>query len=130
MPLPSNRIGSLRLRRGWELDDLASRAHVGVTTLRKLESGETRRPRESTAHRIASAFGVPVGDVFPDQSFATVGHDPIDHGTCDDCGTPAPHSMGHCVDALQTTVEELRRRLADDVQAAYLEGKRRASAAE
>lgn len=37
-----NRLRSLRKARGWSLDELASRAHIGPSTLSRLETGHRR----------------------------------------------------------------------------------------
>ena len=56
----AQQIKAYRLRRGWEVGQLATEAKVSRTTLYHLERGRISSPRASTLHRIARALGVPI----------------------------------------------------------------------
>jgi transcriptional regulator with XRE-family HTH domain len=54
------RLQTLRLRHGWNMDEVAAAAGISRTTLFHLERGEIERPRASTLHKLAQVFQVPV----------------------------------------------------------------------
>lgn len=54
------RLQILRLRHGWNMDQVASAAGISRTTLFHLERGEIERPRASTLHKLAQVFQIPV----------------------------------------------------------------------
>src|SRR5262245_25039453 len=64
---PMLRIRDLRKRKGVSLRELARRAHVGVATLSRIESGEAN-PRLSTLLQMADVLGVFVGQLFERQA--------------------------------------------------------------
>ena len=55
-----------RAARGLSQEQLAQRAGVSVATLGRLERG-THRPREATVRVLASALGVSVQALFPEE---------------------------------------------------------------
>lgn len=57
-----NRLRTLRLERGWTLDELAQRSHVSKSTIAQIE--RDRGPTLNNAVRIAAAFGVSVYDIW------------------------------------------------------------------
>src|SRR5262245_57350118 len=68
----AERLQTLRLRKGWDMDHAARLADVSRTTLFHLERGEIPKPRASTLHKLAQAFEVPVDDLVasPDEPSA------------------------------------------------------------
>lgn len=56
------RLQILRLRHGWNMDEVAAAAGISRTTLFHLERGEIERPRASTLHKLAQVFQIPVED--------------------------------------------------------------------
>ena len=63
--LVAARIRSERLKRGWDVGNLAEKAGISRTTLYHLERGTTTNPRGSTLNRIAEALDVPVEQLLP-----------------------------------------------------------------
>lgn len=57
-----------RQRRGMTVPELAVAAGIGVSTLVRLERGETSEPRRSTKRVLASALGLEVADLFPPET--------------------------------------------------------------
>jgi transcriptional regulator with XRE-family HTH domain len=57
-------LQAARRRRGWNMDEVATRAGISRTTLFHLENAAIRRPRASTLHRLAQALDVPVDRLF------------------------------------------------------------------
>jgi transcriptional regulator with XRE-family HTH domain len=55
--------GAWRERRGLTAVDLAVRARLSETTVRRLERGPGGRPKPATAAALAAALGVPLGAV-------------------------------------------------------------------
>ena len=53
------RLAELRQRRGWTVVELAVRANLSETTVRRLEQGLAGAPRPATARALATALGVP-----------------------------------------------------------------------
>jgi transcriptional regulator with XRE-family HTH domain len=53
------RLAELRQRRGWTVVELAVRANLSETTVRRLELGLAGAPRPATARALAAALGVP-----------------------------------------------------------------------
>lgn len=52
------RIAALREERGWSQEELAERSGISVRTIRNLELGWVRNPRQSSVDRLADALGV------------------------------------------------------------------------
>ena len=65
------RLRTLRQARGWTLDDLAARAHVGASTISRIETGQRRLALDHLA-TLARALGVPVDDLLADDEDADV----------------------------------------------------------
>jgi transcriptional regulator with XRE-family HTH domain len=57
-----------RQRLGLTVPELAVAAGIGVSTLVRLESGDTPTPRRSTKRVLADALGLDVADVFPPET--------------------------------------------------------------
>lgn len=56
------RLRTLRRERGWTLDDLAVRAHIGASTLSRIENGQRRLAVDQLV-TLARAFGVTVDEL-------------------------------------------------------------------
>jgi transcriptional regulator with XRE-family HTH domain len=56
-------LKSLRTRRNWSLDELATEAKVDRGTINKIETGKRANPRGSTVRKIANALGVEPDDL-------------------------------------------------------------------
>ena len=65
------RLRTLRQARGWTLDDLATRAHVGASTISRIETGQRRLALDQLA-TLARALGVTVDDLLADDDGADV----------------------------------------------------------
>ncbi|MCU1393940.1 MAG: family transcriptional regulator [Ilumatobacteraceae bacterium] len=61
------RLRSLRLSRGWTLDDLASRSHIGASTISRIETGHRRLALDNLAD-LASALEVSVDELLGDDN--------------------------------------------------------------
>jgi transcriptional regulator with XRE-family HTH domain len=59
------RLRTLRQARGWTLDDLAARAHVGASTISRIETGQRRLALDQLV-TLARALGVSVDDLLAD----------------------------------------------------------------
>lgn len=59
------RLRTLRQSRGWTLDDLAERAHVGASTISRIETGQRRLAVDQLV-TLARALGITVDDLFAD----------------------------------------------------------------
>lgn len=57
------RLRMLRRSRGWTLDDLAERAHVGASTISRIETGQRRLAVDQMVV-LARALGITVDDLF------------------------------------------------------------------
>lgn len=57
------RLRSLRIERGLTQEQLAARARVAVSTLRKIESGQVVEPGYFTVLSLASALGLGLGEL-------------------------------------------------------------------
>lgn len=57
------RLRTLRQARGWTLDDLAARAHVGASTISRIETGQRRLAVDQLV-TLARALGITVDDLF------------------------------------------------------------------
>jgi transcriptional regulator with XRE-family HTH domain len=55
------RLSELRRRRGWTVVELAVRANLSETTVRRLELGLGGAPRPATVRALAAALGVSPG---------------------------------------------------------------------
>ena len=60
-------LRDLRRRRGWSQVELAKEAGVTDETISNIERGE-HEPRPTTLRKVATALGVAVEDLFPDQA--------------------------------------------------------------
>ncbi len=60
------RLRTLRQAHGWTLDDLASRSHVGASTISRIETGERRLALDQLV-TLAQALGVTVDDLLADE---------------------------------------------------------------
>jgi transcriptional regulator with XRE-family HTH domain len=58
----AKRLRRERLARSWSLRDLAERADVAISMLSRAEN-ELSCPSLTTAVRVATAFGIPLGDM-------------------------------------------------------------------
>lgn len=65
------RLRTLRQARGWTLDDLAARSHVGASTISRLETGQRRLALDQLV-TLAQALGVTVDDLLADDDAADV----------------------------------------------------------
>lgn len=65
------RLRTLRQARGWTLDDLAARSHVGASTISRLETGQRRLALDQLV-TLARALGVTVDDLLADDDAADV----------------------------------------------------------
>ncbi|HXF72482.1 MAG TPA: helix-turn-helix transcriptional regulator [Actinomycetota bacterium] len=66
LPTRANRrLRLARAKHGWSQRELARRAGVSVETITRAEVGRTR-PGPVSAFRIATALGVPIGEIFPE----------------------------------------------------------------
>ena len=59
------RLRTLRQARGWTLDDLAARAHVGASTISRIETGQRRLAVDQLV-TLARALGVTVDELLAD----------------------------------------------------------------
>ncbi len=59
------RLRTLRQAKGWTLDDLAARAHVGASTISRIETGQRRLAVDALVV-LARALGVTVDDLLAD----------------------------------------------------------------
>ena len=59
------RLRTLRQARGWTLDDLAARAHVGASTISRIETGQRRLAVDQLV-TLARALGITVDDLLAD----------------------------------------------------------------
>ena len=60
--LARRRIRSLRLARGWTLDELARRSHIGASTISRIETGHRRLALDNLVH-LAKALGTTVDEL-------------------------------------------------------------------
>ncbi len=60
------RLRTLRQARGWTLDDLAARAHVGASTISRIETGQRRLAVDQLV-TLARALGVTVDELLVDE---------------------------------------------------------------
>lgn len=61
------RLRSLRLARGWTLDELARRSHIGASTISRIETGHRRLAIDNLAD-LASALETSVDEILGDDS--------------------------------------------------------------
>ncbi len=61
------RLRSLRLARGWTLDDLARRSHIGASTISRIETGHRRLAIDNLAE-LAKALETTVDDILGDDN--------------------------------------------------------------
>jgi transcriptional regulator with XRE-family HTH domain len=70
-PLPQRTLGkrilAARLRKGWNLTVLATKAGVSRTTLFQMERGAIFSPRATTLHRLAVALEIPIAQLNPQE---------------------------------------------------------------
>lgn len=59
------RLRALRQARGWTLDDLATRAHIGASTISRIETGRRRLAVDQLV-TLARALGITVDDLLTD----------------------------------------------------------------
>ena len=60
------RLRTLRQARGWTLDDLAARAHIGASTISRIETGQRRLAGDQLV-TLARALGVTVDDLLTEE---------------------------------------------------------------
>ena len=65
------RLRTLRQARGWTLDDLAARSHVGASTISRIETGQRRLALDQLV-TLARALGVTVDDLLAEDDAADV----------------------------------------------------------
>lgn len=65
------RLRTLRQARGWTLDDLAARAHIGASTISRVETGQRRLALDQMV-TLARALGVTVDELLADDDGADV----------------------------------------------------------
>jgi transcriptional regulator with XRE-family HTH domain len=65
------RLRTLRLARGWTLDDLASRSHLGASTISRIETGQRRLALDQLM-TLARALGVTVDKLLTDDDESNV----------------------------------------------------------
>lgn len=61
------RLRTLRQARGWTLDDLAERAHVGASTISRIETGQRRLAVDQLV-TLTRALGISVDDLLTDDN--------------------------------------------------------------
>lgn len=61
------RLRSLRLARGWSLDELAKRAHIGPSTISRIETGHRRIALDQLV-ALARALGTTVDELLEEQA--------------------------------------------------------------
>ena len=59
------RLRTLRQARGWTLDDLAARAHIGASTISRIETGQRRLAIDQLV-TLSRALGITVDDLLAD----------------------------------------------------------------
>ena len=75
------RLRTLRQARGWTLDDLAARAHVGASTISRIETGQRRLALDQLV-TLSRALGTTVDDLLADDD----GDDVVIRPTPNDAG--------------------------------------------
>jgi transcriptional regulator with XRE-family HTH domain len=65
------RLRTLRQARGWTLDDLAARSHVGASTISRIETGQRRLALDQLV-TLARALGVTIDDLLADDDATDV----------------------------------------------------------
>lgn len=73
------RLRTLRRARGWTLDDLAAQAHVGASTISRIETGQRRLALDQLV-TLARALGVAVDDLLADDDADDVVIRPVPRG--------------------------------------------------
>jgi transcriptional regulator with XRE-family HTH domain len=63
--LARRRLRSIRLARGWTLDELARRSHIGASTISRIETGHRRLAIDNLAH-LARALETTVDELLGD----------------------------------------------------------------
>src|SRR3546814_13710192 len=84
--LVRRRLRSLRQARGWTLDQLASRAHIGASTISRIETGHRRLAIDQLAD-LARALETTVDDLLSTDDGAAVLLPPV--------RSPNPHGLVH-----------------------------------
>jgi transcriptional regulator with XRE-family HTH domain len=69
--LARRRLRSLRRARGWSLDELARRAHIGASTISRIETGHRRLALDNLAD-LATALGTTLDELLRDDADADV----------------------------------------------------------
>lgn len=72
----SARLQAFRVRKGWNMDRLATSAGVSRTTVYHLERGDIAKPRASTLYKLAVALGIDPSDLAVDSSPIPLREDP------------------------------------------------------
>ena len=76
----ARRLVDLRRARNWPLEELAEKTGISRATLSRIERGDTS-PTASVLGRLASAFGVSMGELFGADTVVTDRHLPRDSQT-------------------------------------------------
>jgi transcriptional regulator with XRE-family HTH domain len=115
-------IRRLREARGWSQAKLAGDTGMGVSGISQIETG-ARNPSAVTLWKIAGAFGVEVGDLFPKAQNPLPFEDPA--GRSPEEHIEASNSFAEVVEDLSTThrsaLEDLASAPAQDIGWLYLQ---------
>src|SRR5215204_3957595 len=115
-------IRRLREARGWSQAKLAGDTGMGVSGISQIETG-ARNPSAVTLWKIAGAFGVEVGDLFPKAQNPLPFEDPA--GRSPEEYIEASNSLAEVVEDLSTThrsaLEDLAGAPAQDIGWLYLQ---------
>lgn len=85
-------VRSLRLARGWELEDLSKRSGVKVGTISAIELRDS--VRSQFAPQLADAFGIPLERLLSDDALATGEGDMLPSAATAAALQPADHGQG------------------------------------
>ncbi|MGE6370573.1 helix-turn-helix domain-containing protein [Planococcus kocurii] len=63
------RIDNLLIEKGWKTSELIRRSGVHQTTMSEIRQGRTKNPQLDTIDKIATGFGLTLGEFFADKVF-------------------------------------------------------------
>jgi len=62
---PASKLRLARVAKGWRIGDLAEAAdHMAISTIRRLETGKTKEPSQTTRRALAKVLGVSASKLF------------------------------------------------------------------